>query len=85
MSWAFGAEEHAGLSHIPQKGEVPNMRVFSGFAILLRVAMVSLGIFVLCDSMARRSAAASDGVIASAVLFSLGLTLLYLLSRPALR
>jgi hypothetical protein len=70
---------------MPQEGEVPNMRVFSGFAILLTVALVSLGIFVLCDSMTRRSAAASDGVIAGAVLFSLALTLLYFLPRPALK
>ncbi len=70
---------------MPQEGEVPNMSVFSGFAILLTVALVSLGIFVLCDSSARRSAAASDGVIASAVFFSLPLTLLYFLPRPSLR
>jgi len=61
------------------------MRVFSGFAILLTVALVSLGIFVLCDSMARRGAAASDRIMTGAVLFSLALTLLYFLSRPALK
>jgi len=38
---------------------------------------------MLYDSMAQRSAAASDGVIAGAVLFSLALTLLYFLARPA--
>jgi hypothetical protein len=59
------------------------MSVFRGFAILLTVELVSLGIFALCDSMARRSAAVSDSVIASAVLFSLALTLPYFLPRPA--
>jgi uncharacterized membrane protein YgdD (TMEM256/DUF423 family) len=85
VSWTFRAEKHEGLSQMPQEGEVPNMRVFSGFAILLTVALVSLGIYVLCDSTARRSAAASDAVIAGAVLFSLALTLLYFLPRPALK
>jgi len=79
MSWTVRAEKHEGSSHMPQEGEVPNMSVFSGFAILLTVALVSLGIFVLCDSSARWS----DDVIASAVFFSLPLTLLYFLPRPA--
>jgi uncharacterized membrane protein YgdD (TMEM256/DUF423 family) len=61
------------------------MRVFSGFAILLTVALVSLGIFVLCDSMARRSASASDSVMAGVVLFSLALTLFCFPPRPALK
>src|SRR6266480_1351661 len=38
---------------------------------------------MLYDSMAQRSAAASDSVIAGAVFFSLALTLLYFLARPA--
>jgi hypothetical protein len=86
MSWTFRAEEHKGLSQMPQEGEVPNMSVFSGFAILITVVLVSLGIFVLFDSIARRSAAAPDGVIAGAVLFSFSLVLtsLYFLRRPAL-
>jgi hypothetical protein len=70
---------------MPQEGEVSNMRVFRGFAILLTLTLVSLGVFVFCDSMTRRSAAASDGVIAGAVLFSRALTLLYFLPRPALK
>jgi hypothetical protein len=70
---------------MPQEGEVPKMRVFSGLAILLTVALVSLGIFVLCDSVVRRSAAASDSVMAGARLFSLALTLLYFRPRPALK
>jgi hypothetical protein len=85
MSWTFRAEEHEPLSQMPQEGEVPNMSVFSGFAILITVALVSLGNFVLCDSIARRSVAVSDSVIASAVLFSLALTLLYFLPRPDLK
>jgi hypothetical protein len=73
------------LSQMPQEGEDPNMNVFSGFAILLTVALVSLGIFVLRGCIGRRSAAAPDGVMAGAVLFSfsLVLTLLYFLSWPA--
>ena len=85
MSWTVRAEKHEGSSHMPQEGEVPNMSVFSGFAILLTVALVALGTFVLCDSMAGRSAAASDGVLGGAVFFSLPLTLLYFLPRPALK
>ncbi len=51
-----------------------------------KAVLVSLGIFVLCDSIARRSAEISDSVLAGAVLFSLALTLLYFLPlpRPAL-
>ncbi len=85
MTCTFRAKEHEAFSQMPQEGEVPNMRVFSGFAILLTVALVSLGIFVLCDSVVRRSAAASDSVMAGAGLFSLALTLLYFRSRPALK
>jgi hypothetical protein len=75
MPWTFRAEEHEGLSQVPQEGEVPNMSVFSGFAILITAVLVSLGILVLCDSIARRSAAAPDDVIAGAVLFSLSFLL----------
>ncbi len=85
MTCTFRAKEHEAFSQMPQEREVPNMRVFRGLAILLTVASVSLGIFVLCDSMARRGAVASDSVIAGAVLFSLALTLLYFLPRPALK
>jgi len=69
---------------MPQEGEVPNMSVFSGFAILDTVVLVSLGIFVLRDSIARRSTEVSDSVLAGAVLFSLALTLPYFLPRSAL-
>jgi hypothetical protein len=59
------------------------MSVFSEFTILITVLLVSLGIFFLCDSIARRGAEVSDSVLAGAVLFSLALTLLYFLQdRP---
>ena len=61
------------------------MRAFRGFAIALMLALISLGIFILYNSMARRSAAAADSVIAGAVLFSLALTLLYYISRPTIK
>ena len=85
MSRTFRAEEHEALSQMPQEGEGPNMSVFSGFAILLTVALVSLGIFVLPVCIGRRSAAAPDGVIVGDVLFSfsLVLALLNFLSWPA--
>jgi len=62
-----------------------NMRVFRGFAIILAVALISLAIFILYDPLARRSAAASDGVIPGAVLFTFALVLLYFLSRPTVK
>ena len=61
------------------------MRVFRGFAIFITVALISLGIFILYDSLAGRSAAASDGVIPGAVLFTLALVMLYFLSRPTVK
>jgi len=61
------------------------MRVFRGFAIVLMLTLISLGVFVLYNSMARRSAAGADSVIAGAVLFSLALTLLYYISRPTIK
>lgn len=85
MTGTFRAKEHEAFSQMPQEGEVPNMKVFSGFAILLTVALVSLEIFVLCDSVVRRSVAASDTILAGAVLLSLAHTLLYFLPRPALK
>jgi len=84
-SRTFRAEEHESLSHMPQEGKVPNMRIFRGFAIVFTVALISLGIFILYDSMAQRSAAASDSVVPGAVLFSLALTLLYFISRPTVK
>jgi hypothetical protein len=83
VSRSVRAEEHEGSLQIPREGEVPNMRVFRGVAILLTVALISPGIFILYDSMARRSAPASDGVIAGVVLFSLALALPHFLPRPA--
>jgi len=83
MSRAVRAEEHEGSLQIPREGEVPNMRVFGGVAILLTVAVISPGVFILYDSMARRSTQAFDGVRAGVVLFSLALPFLHFLSRPA--
>ncbi len=83
MSRTVRPEEHEGSLQIPSKGEVPNMRVFGGVAILLTVALISPGVFILCDSMARRSAPAFDSVRAGVVLFSLALPLPHFLSRPA--
>ena len=76
-------QEHEGLSSIPREVEVPNMRVSRGFAILLTVTLISVGIFILYDSVTRHRAAGSDSVIAGAVLFSLNVTLLYFLARQA--
>jgi len=61
------------------------MRVFRGSAILLTVTLVSVGIFILYDSMTRRTAAGSDSVIAGAALFSLALTWPYFLPRPTVK
>jgi hypothetical protein len=77
------AEEHERSLQIPREGEVPNMRVFRGVAILPTVVLISPGVFILCDSMARRGAPAFDGVTAGVVLFSLALPFLHFLSRPA--
>jgi len=85
MPWTLGAEEYQGLSSIPREVGVPNMRVFRGSAILLTVTLVSVGIFILYDSMTRRTAAGSDSVIAGAALFSLALTWPYFLPRPTVK
>lgn len=61
------------------------MKIFRGFVILLTLTSISIGIFILYDSIARKRAAASDHVIVGAVLFSLALTLLYFLSRPTVK
>jgi hypothetical protein len=83
MSRTVRAEEHEGSLQIPREGEVPNMRVFGGVAILLTVVLISPGVFILYDSMARRSAPDFDSVRAGVVLFSLALPFLHFLSRPA--
>ncbi len=83
MSGTVRAEEHEGSLQIPREGEVPNMRVFRPFAILLTVALISPGVFILYDSMARPSAPAFDSVRAGVVLFSIALPLPHFLSRPA--
>jgi hypothetical protein len=77
-------EEYEGFA-LSCEGVGSNMRVFRGFAIILTVALISLGIFILYDPLARRNAAASDGVIPGAVLFTFALALLYFLSRPTVK
>jgi hypothetical protein len=83
VSRSVRAEEHERSLQIPREGEVPNMRVFRGVAILPTVVLISPGVFILCDSMARRGAPASDAVIAGVVLFSPALALPHFLSGPA--
>ena len=83
MSGTVRAEAHEGSLQIPREAEVPNMRVFSGFAILHTVALISPGVLILDDSMARRSTPASGSIIAAVVLFSPALALPHFLSRPA--
>jgi hypothetical protein len=83
MSRALRAEQHQGSLQIPREGAVPNMSIFRPFAILLMVPLILPGVFILYDSMARRSAPASGSLLAGAVLFSLALPFLHFLSRPA--
>jgi hypothetical protein len=61
------------------------MRAFRGFAVFLMLVSVCGGIFILYDPLARQSATTHDAVIPGAVLFSLALTLLYFISRPAVK
>jgi hypothetical protein len=61
------------------------MRVFRGFAILPALVSISLGVFILYDSLARQVAAAPGQIIAGALFRSLDLALLYFVSRPALK
>src|SRR5439155_26321556 len=65
--------------------EAAKMRVFKGSAIALMLALISLAIFILYNSMASRSAAEADSVIAGAVLFSLALTLPYYITSPTIK
>jgi hypothetical protein len=61
------------------------MRVYGGFAILLALVAISLGVLILYNSLARQVAAAPGQIIAGAVFCSLALALLYFASRPALQ
>jgi hypothetical protein len=79
MSRALRAEQHQGSLQIPREGAVPNMSIFRPFAILLTVALILPGVFILYDS----SAPASGSLLAGVVLFSLALPFLHFLSSPA--
>ena len=46
---------------------------------------ISLGTFIIVDSIAQRRAASADNLIAGAVLCPFALALLYFVSRPALQ
>ncbi|MGB2901797.1 MAG: hypothetical protein WBB89_21250 [Candidatus Acidiferrum sp.] len=46
---------------------------------------ISLGTFIIVDSIAQRRAASADNLVASTVLCSFTLALLYFVSRPALQ
>jgi len=81
----LGEEEHESHSPILGEEEVGKMRAFRGFAVFLMVVSVSGGIFILYDSRTRQSATSYDAIIPGAVLFSLALTLLYFISRPAVK
>jgi hypothetical protein len=61
------------------------MRVYGGFAILLALVAISLGVLILYDSLSRQVTAAPGQTIAGAVFCSLALALLYFVSRPALQ
>ena len=61
------------------------MRAFRGFAIVLAVAFICAGIFMLYDPVSHQLAPASDQVIAGAVCCSLAFILVYFVSRPILK
>jgi hypothetical protein len=61
------------------------MYVFRGFVIALIVISISLGTFILYDSIAQRRAASTYNVIGGAVLCSFALALLYFVSRPVVK
>jgi hypothetical protein len=61
------------------------MYAFRGLVILLIVISISLGTFILYDSIAQRRAASTDSIIVGAVLCSFALALLYLVSRPVVK
>jgi hypothetical protein len=64
---------------------ISGMYVFRGFVIALIVTSISLGTFILYDSIAQRRAASTDNVIGGAVLCSFALALLYFVSRPVVK
>lgn len=59
------------------------MKFFKGFAVLLALTFILLGILFLYDSVSHPIAAAPGQIIAGAFFCSLALTLVYFLLRPA--
>jgi len=64
---------------------ISEMYVFRGFVILLIVTSISLGTFILYDTIAQRRAASPVNIIGGAVLCSFALALLYFVSRPVVK
>jgi hypothetical protein len=64
---------------------ISEVYVFRGFVILLIVVSISLGTFILYDSIAQRRAASADNIIAGAVLCSFAIALLYFVSKPVVK
>ena len=64
---------------------ISDMHVFRGFVILLIIISISLGTFILYDSIAQRRAASPDNIIEGAVLCSFALALLYFVSKTVVK
>jgi len=61
------------------------MYVCRSFVSLLIVVSISLGAFILYDSIAQRRAASANNIIAGAVLCSFAIALLYFVSKPVVK
>jgi hypothetical protein len=61
------------------------MRAFRGFAIVRTVTLIAVGILILYDPFVRGSATAPDALKPGSALFSMALTLLFFISRPAVK
>jgi len=61
------------------------MYVCRSFVILLIVVSISLGAFILYDSIAQRRAASADSTIAGAVLCSFAIAMLFFVSKPVVK
>jgi hypothetical protein len=59
--------------------------VFKGMVIILIVISISLGAFILYDSIGQRYEASPDHIIEGALLCAFALALLYFVSRPAVK
>jgi len=64
---------------------ISDMYVFRGSVIVLIVISISLGTFILYDSIAQGRAASTDHIIAGAVLCSFALALLYFVSKTVVK